>query len=71
MTPDQFRAWRVARFRSQAAAGAALGLSRETIGNYEAGKRRDGRPVEIPHVVDLACSAIACNLGPWPIKPGA
>ncbi len=47
----------------------ALGLSYETIANYEVGERRDGRMVTIPKTVALACSAIAMNLPPYGTKP--
>jgi transcriptional regulator with XRE-family HTH domain len=63
MTPDDFKAWRKAMEMNQAQAGEALGLTRETIVNYEAGKRRDnGKPVVIPKTVALACLAIQHGL---------
>ena len=59
MTPEQFKTWRKRHFRSQQAAADALGLSRDTVVNYEAGRRRDSdQPVEIPRTVELACAAI-------------
>lgn len=67
MTPDDFKAWRKSMGMTQTEAGDALGVSKGTIINYEAGKRRDdGRTVEIPKTVALACTAVAKGLGPWP-----
>lgn len=66
MTPDQFKKWRATMGLSQIKAGEILGLSKTTIELYEAGRRRDdGRPVEIPHTVALACSALYHRLKAW------
>lgn len=66
MTAEQFKAWRAAMGLSQQQAAEALGLSRLSIINYEAGRRReDGRPVAIPKTVELACAALAAGLDPW------
>lgn len=65
MTPEEFKRWRKALGFSQERAAAALGMSRSMVVNYEAGKRReDGRLVEIPRVVALACAAVAAGLEP-------
>lgn len=67
MTPDHFKAWRRTMGFNQQEAADALGISKSSAINYESGKRReDGRPVVIPKIVALACSAVAHNLGPWP-----
>ncbi|WP_337996242.1 helix-turn-helix transcriptional regulator [Oleispirillum naphthae] len=66
MTSDDFRAWRKALGLTQTAAAQALGLGKSTVELYEAGKRRDnGAPVDIPHTVALACSALYHRLSPW------
>ncbi|WP_091918270.1 helix-turn-helix transcriptional regulator [Mesorhizobium sp. YR577] len=66
MTPEDFKAWRKTMGFTQKDAGAALGITKWAIENYERGVRRDdGRPVVIPKTVALACSAIACRLEPW------
>lgn len=66
MTADDFKAWRKAMNLSQAKAAEALGVSKPTIENYERGRRReDGRPVEIPKTVALACAALAYGLPAW------
>jgi transcriptional regulator with XRE-family HTH domain len=45
---------------SQQSAADALGLSKGSIELYERGSRReDGRPVEIPKAVELACAALS------------
>lgn len=61
MTPDQFKAWRKrVGFRSQQAVAEALGISKGSVENYEAGRRRDtGEPVAIPEAVIFACAAIS------------
>ena len=65
MTPQDFQAWRKARGESRAASAAALGISQATIKLYEAGRRfDDGRPVEIPLAVQLACAALTHGLSP-------
>lgn len=62
MTPEAFRAWRKPRFRSQTAAGLALGKHRATIARYEA----EGVPDDESQTVRLAMRAIANDLPPWP-----
>jgi hypothetical protein len=61
MSPETFKAWRNARFRSQAAAGEALGKSRHSIMRYE----RDGVPADESRTLALAMRAIANDLPPW------
>lgn len=66
MTPDDFKAWRNRMDFTQQQAADALGLSRDTIANYERGSRReDNRLVEIPRVVALACAAVIAGAKPY------
>lgn len=66
MTADDFKAWRTRMNYTRPAAAEALGLSRQTIENYERGQRlEDGRPVVIPRSIALACAAIYHRLKPW------
>lgn len=66
MTPDDFKAWRSVMGFNQIQAAEALGLSKSSIELYEKGTRRDdGRPVEIPLTVALACSALYHKNKPW------
>lgn len=61
MTPDQFRAWRKANGWKQRELADRLGLKRRMLQYYERGNR-DGKAVEIPKTVRLACYAIACGV---------
>lgn len=66
MTPDDFKAWRAEMGFNQIKAAEALGLSKSTIELYEKGKRRDdGRAVDIPVTVALACAALYHKNKPW------
>ncbi|NBN63442.1 helix-turn-helix domain-containing protein [Microvirga tunisiensis] len=62
MTPDQFRDWRRALGLKQKEAAERLGLKKRMIQYYEKG-HRDGRPVEIPKSVRLACYALSQGIG--------
>lgn len=63
LTPHQFKEWRKALGWSQRAAAEVLGLSESTIELYERGMRKDnGRPVEIPVAVVLACAYIVGHI---------
>jgi DNA-binding XRE family transcriptional regulator len=62
MTPDQFRAWRKRIGKNQQDAGALIGISKESVGNYEAGRRRDGGEAPIPKTVELACAAVELGM---------
>lgn len=57
MRPEQFKAWRRSLGLKQKEAAEYLGLKKRMIQYYEKGKR-DGRPVEIPKSVRLACFAL-------------
>ena len=58
MTSEDFKRWRKALKLNQKDAAIALGLKKRVIQYSEKGKR-DGRKVEIPLTVSLACYAIA------------
>ncbi|ADZ69689.1 helix-turn-helix domain-containing protein [Polymorphum gilvum] len=58
MGPEQFREWRRSLGLKQKEAADRLGLKKRMIQYYEKGDR-DGRPVEIPKSVRLACYALA------------
>lgn len=62
MTPDQFRDWRRTLGLKQKEAAERLGLKKRMIQYYEKG-HRDGRPVEIPKSVRLACYALSQGVG--------
>ena len=57
MTPQQFKTWRKAQGLKQKDAAELLGLKKRVIQYYEKGKR-DGKAVEIPTTVALACWAL-------------
>ena len=58
MTPEQFRAWRKSLGWKQKDAAERLGLKKRMIQYYEKGDR-DGKAVQIPKTVRLACYALA------------
>ncbi|WP_209014716.1 helix-turn-helix transcriptional regulator [Labrenzia sp. 5N] len=62
MTPQQFRHWRRALGLKQKDAADRLGLKKRMIQYYEKGNR-DGRPVEIPKSIRLACYALSEGIG--------
>lgn len=63
MTPEKFKEWRSTIGFSQTEAAKWLGVSRDTIGNYESGSRRDdGRDVSIPLAIEQACHTIALSV---------
>lgn len=62
MTPGQFKAWRKALDLKQKEAADLLGLKKRVIQYYEKG-RRDGKNVEIPKTVELACYALSIGVG--------
>lgn len=65
MTPNDFKAWRLARGFSQQEAAERLGISRGSVENYERGHRReDHRPVEIPLPVERSCQVVALEEAP-------
>ncbi len=60
MTPASLTAWRARLKWTKLRAAKELGISRQSYADYEAGLR------PIPHVVALACAAIAFGLPPVP-----
>jgi DNA-binding XRE family transcriptional regulator len=62
MTPLQFKAWRKGLGYKQKDVAELLGLKKRVIQYYEKGKR-DGKAVEIPKSVELACHAISNGVG--------
>lgn len=56
MAPEQFAAWRADLGWTKRHAARELGLSPESVRNYEFGDRRDGKPVAIPKHIGLACA---------------
>ena len=58
MKPADFKKWRKSLKLSQKDAAKALGLKRRMVQYYERGER-DGKSVEVPKAVRLACFAIA------------
>jgi transcriptional regulator with XRE-family HTH domain len=61
MTPQEFRAWRKAMGLKQKETAERLGLKKRVIQYYERG-HRDGRDIEIPKSVELACYALAVGV---------
>lgn len=76
MTPELFRKWRKSLGLKQKDAAEVLGLKKRMIQYYEKGDR-NGRPVEIPKAVRLACFALSAGiadfdgLAPVPAPLGA
>jgi transcriptional regulator with XRE-family HTH domain len=58
MRPKDFKRWRKSLGLSQKAAAETLGLKRRVVQYYEKGER-DGKDVEIPKAVRLACFALS------------
>lgn len=51
---------------TQTFAAQRLGICVASVQSYERGTRSDkDKPIEIPLLVALACSALAHELGPW------
>jgi transcriptional regulator with XRE-family HTH domain len=57
MSAQQLKTWRKARGLKQRELATLLGMKRRAIQYYEKGER-DGRPVEVPTYVRLACWAL-------------
>jgi transcriptional regulator with XRE-family HTH domain len=58
MKPKDFKRWRKSLGLSQKAAAETLGLKRRVVQYYEKGER-DGKEVEVPKSVRLACFALS------------
>lgn len=61
MKPDAFKSWRKKLGLRQKEAADLLGLKKRVIQYYEKGKR-DGKNVEIPKTVELACYALSFGI---------
>ena len=61
MSPKQFKLWRKKLNLKQSDAADLLGLKKRIIQYYEKGER-DGKPLEIPKYIRLACWAINNNI---------
>jgi transcriptional regulator with XRE-family HTH domain len=61
MESAQFKAWRKGLGLKQREAAEKLGLKKRMIQYYETGKR-DGKAVEIPKAIRLACYALAAGV---------
>lgn len=59
MTPDDLRRWQAQMGYIYTTAAQALGCGRQTYSNWVNGRS------PIPHAVDLACAAIAQQIGPY------
>ncbi len=57
MQPKQFRQWRKSMDLKQKEAAELLGLNKRMIQYYEKGER-DGKAVQIPKYIRLACYAL-------------
>jgi transcriptional regulator with XRE-family HTH domain len=58
MTPETFKTWRKTLGLKQKDAADKLGLKKRVIQYYEKGDR-DGKKVDIPKTVELACLALS------------
>jgi transcriptional regulator with XRE-family HTH domain len=58
MDADQFKTWRKHMKFKQREAADRLGIKKRMVQYYEKG-HRDGRPVQIPKPIRLACYAIS------------
>ena len=61
MTPEEFAAWRNHLGWTKKRAAEEIGISPESIANYERGARPEGKVV-IPKPVELACAALALGI---------
>ncbi len=61
MSPKQFRQWRKSLNLGQKEAASLLGLNKRMIQYYEKGER-DGKAVEVPKYIRLACFALGQNI---------
>lgn len=61
MQPEEFKNWRKSQGLRQKEAAELLGLKKRVIQYYEKGKR-DGKNVDIPKAVELACFAISIGV---------
>jgi transcriptional regulator with XRE-family HTH domain len=64
MTPHEFKAWRKAMGLKQKDAAEQLGLKKRVIQYYERG-HRDGKKIEVPKTVELACYALSVGVSAY------
>lgn len=62
MSPREFRRWRKGLGLSQKGAAKALGLKTRMVQYYEKGER-DGKKVEVPLSIRLACWSLQNGVG--------
>ncbi len=68
MTPHELKAWRKAMGLKQKEAADRLGLKKRVIQYYERG-HRDGKKIEVPKTVELACYALSVGVSAYDGKP--
>ncbi|MEH6719477.1 MAG: helix-turn-helix transcriptional regulator [Aurantimonas endophytica] len=68
MTPETFKTWRKSLGLKQKDAAEKLGLKKRVIQYYEKGDR-DGKKVEIPKSVELACMALSLGYEAYDGRP--
>jgi transcriptional regulator with XRE-family HTH domain len=68
MTPAAFKTWRKALGLKQKEAADKLGLKKRVIQYYERG-HRDGKKIEVPKTVELACYALSVGVEEYDGKP--
>ena len=64
MTPHEFKTWRKGLGLKQKDAAEQLGLKKRVIQYYERG-HRDGRKIEVPKTVELACYALSAGVSEY------
>jgi DNA-binding XRE family transcriptional regulator len=64
MKPEDFKKWRTKMEWSQTEAANQLGVTRQTIVNYERGHTsgKEEKHISIPRYIELACAALAANI---------
>jgi transcriptional regulator with XRE-family HTH domain len=70
MTPHELKAWRKALGLKQKEAAEQLGLKKRVIQYYERG-HRDGKKIEVPKTVELACYALSVGVDKYDGTSGA
>nr|WP_078707900.1 helix-turn-helix transcriptional regulator [Consotaella salsifontis] len=68
MKPEEFRAWRRSLGLKQKDAAERLGLKKRVIQYYEKG-HRDGKRVDVPRTVELACLALSLGCERYDGRP--
>lgn len=68
MTPHEFKTWRKGLGLKQKDAAEQLGLKKRVIQYYERG-HRDGKKIEVPKTVELACYALSAGVSEYDGTP--